>query len=181
MPFLDLPVGLPGIIGLLTAYPATRKPLNDLANALLVGPSSLSRAERELIATYVSSRNECTFCTNSHAEAARSLLGDAQGLVDEILQFGAQAQISPRMKSLLVIADKVRQDGKLVTAEDVLHARACGADDQAIHDTVLITGLFGMFNRYVDGLRTALPDDPDAYREIGDRIAQHGYGSRYRD
>ena len=76
MAHIDLPPGLPGIVGLLTAYPHSRKPLNALANAVLVGDASLTRAEREMIATYTSHGNECTFCWNSHAAAARHLLGD---------------------------------------------------------------------------------------------------------
>jgi hypothetical protein len=52
---------LPGIIGPLAAFPGSRKPLNDLANVVMTGPSSLSRAERELIASFVSSRNQCRF------------------------------------------------------------------------------------------------------------------------
>jgi hypothetical protein len=69
----------------------------------------------------------------------------------------------------------------LVTAEDVQRARDAGADDQALHDTVLITGMFGMFNRYVDGLATLLPADSAVYDEIGERIATKGYGSRRFD
>jgi len=68
---VELRAGLPGIIGLLTAYPHSRKPLNALANAVLVDDASLTRAERELIATSTSSGNECNFCMNSHAAATR--------------------------------------------------------------------------------------------------------------
>jgi hypothetical protein len=74
----------------------------------------------------------------------------------------------------------VRRDGRLVTTDDVLRARRAGADDRAIHDTVLITAMFCMFNRYVDGLATWTPQDPSVYEEIGARIAALGYGSRFR-
>lgn len=150
MAHITLPEGLPGIIGPLTAYPATRKPLNDLANALLVDESSLTKGERELIAAFVSSQNECRFCTKSHASAARHLLGEQSPLVDAVLQNIETAPLNEKMRALLDIAEKVRRDGRLVTSEDIQRARDAGADDQAIHDTVLITGLFGLFNRYVD-------------------------------
>jgi hypothetical protein len=74
----------------------------------------------------------------------------------------------------------VRRDGRTVTEADVSRARAAGADDRAIHDTVLIAAMFCMFNRYVDGLGTWAPRDPEAYAAVGARIATKGYGSRFR-
>jgi uncharacterized peroxidase-related enzyme len=182
MPHIQLPAGEPGIIGPLSAYPESRKPLNDLANVLMTGPSSLTRAERELIATRVSAGNECTFCTSAHRAAARHLLPDQPALVDRVLHRDTTtATIDEKLQALLLIADKVRRDGRLVTEEDVERARCAGADDKAIHDTVLIAAMFCMFNRYVDGLATWTPTDPAIYEEIGARIAAHGYGSRFHD
>jgi hypothetical protein len=79
------------------------------------------------------------------------------------------------MKALLAIADKVRRDGRLVQSADVERARAEGADDKAIHDTVLIAAAFCMFNRYVDGLGTSVPADPADYKASGVRLAEIGY------
>ena len=180
MAHIRLTAGEPGIIGLLVAYPETEKPLDDLANVLMTGPSSLSRAERELIAASVSSGNECTFCANSHAAVARHLFGDQANVVDDVLCGATTDKLGEKLTALLTIADKVRRDGRLVTNDDVERARRAGADDQAIHDTVLITAMFCMFNRYVDGLATWTPQDTRIYEEIGARIAAHGYGSRFR-
>jgi uncharacterized peroxidase-related enzyme len=158
------------------AYPETEKHLNGLAEALLRGPSSLTPAEREVIATYVSARNECYFCTNAHAATARHLLGpEAAGLVDLAQYDDPHAPISPRLKALLEIARKVQKGGRLVTEEDVAQARAAGADDKAIHDTVLVAAAFCMFNRYVDGLATWAPRDGAAYKQLGEKLATGGY------
>ena len=181
MPHISLPKGLPGIIGPLTAYPDSRKPLNDLADAVLAGPSSLSKAERELIASFVSSRNQCRFCASSHSAAARHLFGENSQIVEQALCDPDRAPISEKMRALLAIAEKARQDGRFVTSEDVQAARSAGADDRAIHDTVLITGMFCMFNRYVDGLATWTPRDAGLYDSIGKRIALHGYGRQCAD
>lgn len=181
MAHIDLPDGLPGIIGLLTAYPHSRKPLNALANAVLVGDASLTRGERELIAAYTSSGNECNFCMSSHAAAARHLLGDRGNVVDDVMRDATTAPISEKMRALLAIADKARRDGRLVTHQDIQRAKDAGADDRAIHDTVLITAMFCMFNRYVDGLGTPLPENSSMYDLVGSRIAQHGYGSQFSD
>jgi uncharacterized peroxidase-related enzyme len=180
MAHIALPEGAPGIVGPLLAYPDTESHLNGLAEALLRGPSSLSSAERELIAAYVSHGNECFFCMNSHAAASRAHYGEEQGIVDRVLQDGAAAPVSDKMKALLAIADKVRRDGRLVTESDVERARHTGADDRAIHDTVLIAAAFCMYNRYVDGLGTWAPQEAAAYQEIGQRLATQGYADSIR-
>ncbi|MGA2051532.1 MAG: carboxymuconolactone decarboxylase, partial [Terracidiphilus sp.] len=78
-------------------------------------------------------------------------------------------------KALLAIAGKVQQDGKLVTTADVEAARKYGATDLEIHDTVLIAAAFCMYNRYVDGLGTWQPSDPEMYAQMGRHLADEGY------
>ena len=88
-----------------------------------------------------------------------------------------RAAVSDKLKALLVIAGKTARGGTHVTADDITRARAHGATDTEIHDTVLIAAAFCMFNRYVDGLATWAPDDPDFYRQRASVIAEHGYTS----
>jgi len=175
MPHINLPAGFPGITGPLRAYPETARHLNGLAEALLRAPSSLTPAERELIAARVSAVNECHFCTQSHAAAARELYGNESAVVDLVLRDEASDTLSEKMLVLLTIAEKVSRDGRLVTSQDVEQARLAGADDRAIHDTVLIAAAFCMFNRYVDGLATFAPPEPDDYKDAGKRLATEGY------
>jgi uncharacterized peroxidase-related enzyme len=177
VPHISLPEGAPGIVGLLTAYPDAAQHLSALAQTVLRGPSTLTAAEREIIAAFVSSRNECEFCMNSHAGAARHLLPGSSELVDEILANPNSERVSRKLRALLAIADKTRNGGRLVTEEDIGKARAAGADDQAIHDTVLIAAMFCMYNRYVDGLATTTPHDSALYDEMGARLASQGYCS----
>lgn len=179
MPHIPLQEHLPGIRGLVAFRPETGRPLYDLAEALLVGESPLSRAEREAIAAFVSSRNACVFCTSSHAAAARHLYGDAAGTVDAVLADYRSAPISEKLKALLSIAGKVRDGGGcVVTDEDVAEARRHGATDRDLHDTVLIAAAFSMYNRYVDGLASFTPTDPAIYAEMGHRMAEQGYAGR---
>jgi len=175
MPHIKLPEGVPGILGPLTQYPDSAKHLSGLAQAVLRGPSSLTEAERELIATHVSAGNECQFCMNSHAAAARYLYGDQCSVVDQVIANPKSAAVNDKMKALLMIAGKVRRDGRSVAAEDVNAARAAGADDRAIHDAVLIAAMFCMYNRYVDGLATMTPQNPDDYVHMGAHLATRGY------
>lgn len=175
MAHISLPDGIPGIVGPLTQYPDTGKHLSGLAETLLRGPSSLTPAEREVIATYVSSQNNCTFCMSSHGDAARHLLGDNAEIVDQVKGDYTQAPISDKMKALLAIAGQVQQGGRRVTDAHIAQARAAGADDQTIHDTVLISAAFCMYNRYVDGLATLAPTDPADYDRMGAVLARNGY------
>jgi uncharacterized peroxidase-related enzyme len=175
MPHISLPEGLPGITSGFAFRPETAKPMRELAHVLLHGPNSLSPGERELIATYVSSRNDCYFCQTSHGAAAAAHLSKDWGLVDQVKQNFQAADVSDKLKALLTIAGKVQEGGKRVTAEDVAHARELGATDLEIHDTVLIAAAFSMYNRYVDGLATWQPEDPAMYAKMGEHLASHGY------
>jgi len=177
MAHINLPDGVPGIRGPMMFRPETAKPLNELADVLLCGPHSLSRGERELIATFVSSENDCKYCQTIHgAIAAHHLSGNAE-LVANVKRDFESAGVSDKMKALLAIAGNVRRGGKHVTAEDVERARRRGATDLEIHDTVLIAAVFCMCNRYVDGLATWAPEDPDFYRSRAAMLAEHGYAA----
>jgi uncharacterized peroxidase-related enzyme len=180
MAHIPLPDGLPGIRGPMAFRPETAKPLNELADVLLRGPGTLTPGERELIATFVSSQNDCRYCQTIHGAIAAHHLGGDEALVAHVKRDPDGAAVSAKLKALLVIAGKVQQGGKQVAAADVARARAAGATDLEIHDTVLIAAAFCMFNRYVDGLATWAPDDPDFYRRRAALVAEHGYAAATR-
>jgi uncharacterized peroxidase-related enzyme len=175
MPHIPLPERAPGILGLFAFRPETARPLNELAELLLRAPSTLSRGERELIAAYVSSRNQCVFCTSSHAAFARAQLADGARVVAEVTRDLETASVSAKLKALLRIAGQVQEGGKHVTSDALATARAAGASDREIHDTVLIAAAFCMYNRYVDGLGTVQPTDPETYDTIARDIVANGY------
>src|SRR5580700_6752356 len=175
MPHIPLPADLPGIRGAMAFRPETARPLNALVEILLQGPSTLTRGERELIATYVSSRNCTHYCHSIHGAIAAAHLDGNEALVKQVKTDFTQASISPKLKALLVIAGLVQKDGKLVTKAEVEAARREGATDLEIHDTVLIAAAFCMYNRYVDGLATWQPQDPAMYASMGEHLATHGY------
>ncbi len=174
MAHIALPEGLPGISGAFAFRLETAKPMRELAHVLLHEPNSLTPGERELIATYVSSQNDCYFCQTSHGAAAACHLG-GDDVVRKVKTDFENAAVSSKLKALLAIAGKVQRDGKLVTAGDVERARREGASDVEIHDTVLIAAAFCMYNRYVDGLDTWQPRDAGMYAQMGKHLAEHGY------
>jgi uncharacterized peroxidase-related enzyme len=178
MPHIPLPEGLPGITSGFAFRPETAKPMRELAEVLLRGPNSLTSGEREMIAAFVSSRNDCHFCQASHSAAAAHHLGGSYTAVDAVKRDYQLAPVSSKLKALLAVAAKVQQGGKQVTPADIERARAEGATDTEIHDTVLLAAAFCMFNRYVDGLATLTPVDPAAYDAMGRRMAEQGYVQR---
>ena len=175
MSYINLNNQLPGIIGLMTYRPETAKPLNELAETLLRGPSTLTSAEREMIASYVSYQNECHFCHSCHGAAAAHHLDGNLDLMDDIKAGFKKTELSKKMHALLNIAKKVQILGNRVTKEDVEAAKNEGATDLEIHDTVLIAAAFCMYNRYVDGLGTWAPENKEDYDETGRMLAHEGY------
>lgn len=79
------------------------------------------------------------------------------------------------MKALLDIARAAGRSGRLVTPALVEKARAEGATDRELHDTVLIAALFSLYNRYVDGLASVTPTDPAFYDRLGGILHDKGY------
>lgn len=176
MPHIELPEDIPGVRGLFQVRPEVIGPITALTNTLLHAPNSLTPGERELIAARVSAGNDCLFCRTSHAAIAACHLGD-EALVERVIADPEFSPITPKLKALLAIADRVREGGRSVRDEHVERARQTGATDLEIHDTVLIAAAFCMFNRYVDGLAATTPTDPDSYRERAQHVASHGYGA----
>ena len=174
MPHIKLPDGLPGIIGPMTAYPETAKPLNELAHRLLSEDTpTFTKAERETVASYVSFLNECQFCSESHAAVADAHWGE-RGRAKEIWQ--APESQPPRLAAYLKIARMAQTSGRAVSVDAIQGARELGATDKDLHDCVLIAAAFCLYNRYVDGLQTFAPPRGDqAYDQIGRMLAQNGY------
>lgn len=174
MPYIPLAGHLPGITGLLEFRKESGGPIRELTEVLMRGPSTLSRGDRELIASLVSSDNECRFCTAAHTATADLLTGDGS-LSEKVKQDIQSAPIDEKMKALLEIARLTRINGKSVTPEAIANAKRAGATDFEIHDTVLIAALFCLYNRYVDGMATALPEDDNYYQILAGRLVNHGY------
>ncbi|MCC7504344.1 MAG: peroxidase-related enzyme [Saprospiraceae bacterium] len=175
MPHIHLPENLPGIRGLMAFRPDTAQPLNELAEILLRGENTLTRGERELIATYVSHLNDCFFCQNAHGGIAQHYLQCDLNYLDAIKADPEAMPISEKLKALLAIAASVQRGGKYVTPAQIDRARNLGATDLEIHDAVMISAFFCFCNRYVDGLGTEAPADRQFYIDRGPMRAEEGY------
>ncbi len=103
MPHIAVKEGVPGILSLFDFRPETARPLCELAEVLLRGPSSLSRGEREVIGAYVSSLNECVFCTASHSAFAAAQIPGGADVVEAVKRAPSDAPVSTKLKALLAI------------------------------------------------------------------------------
>ncbi|MGR6975092.1 carboxymuconolactone decarboxylase family protein [Streptomyces cynarae] len=180
MPHIEITHDLPGISGLFAQRPDTAGVLSQLAETLLrSGDSPLSRGERELIAAYVSHLNRTPFCAGSHSAFAAAQLDGGAELVAAVLADPVTAPVSPLVRALLNVAAEVQAKAAPVCDEAIETARAQGATDTHIHDTVLIAAAFCMYNRYVNCLATDVPSDPSFYDVAADLIVNHGYGAAH--
>jgi uncharacterized peroxidase-related enzyme len=165
---------LPGITGLLNYRRDTALPIRQLTQILLRGASTLTEGERELIATVTSQGNQCKFCTAAHTAAADALLGEHE-TARMVKDDPEHAPVSTKMKYLLEIARRTQADARSVSVELVAKAKASGATDLEIHDTVLIAALFCLYNKYVDGLATLTPTEPAFYDRLANILKTSGY------
>jgi uncharacterized peroxidase-related enzyme len=173
---------VPGIVAAMSLAPGLAVHLRGLADQLLVRDfpgTTLTRAERELLATAVSAANDCFYCMDSHGAFASELLQRAgtpgiDVLVDGV-KSGRSDGLGAKMSALLVIARAVQRDPRALRREDVVLALDAGATDADTQLAVLIASAFCMYNRMVDGLRARTPPSPDAYRARAVEIAEHGY------
>jgi uncharacterized peroxidase-related enzyme len=179
--------GLPDVPGIGTAIRLTPElgiHLRGLADELLVNDfpgATISRGEREVLATAVSAGNDCFFCMDSHAAhatAVMELTGQTQQVpLLDVVKTGSSEGFDPKMQALLHIARTVRLNALDLTAADVEAAKAAGASDADVQLAVLISAGFSMYNRLVDGFRAQTPPSTDMYVERARDIAANGYSA----
>lgn len=161
--------------GLLAFRPAVAPAIKALTETLLRSEEGLNRGERELIGAFVSALNDCTICRYVHGAVAQCHLKVDADFIEQVNRDFFAAPVSEKMKALLAIAQSTQQGGSFVRDEQVRMAKAAGATDLEIHDTVLISALFCLFNRYLDGLGVLPDDTPETCQQRGRMIAEKGY------
>ena len=115
-------------------------------NDLMLGPSGLSKLEREMIAVVVSSANRCWYCQVAHGAAVRALSGDP-ALGEAMVMNWRAAPLEPRQLAMLGFAEKVTLASAQITEADREGLRAEGFSDRDIWDIAAVAGFFAMSNR----------------------------------
>ena len=156
-----------------SAYPEIAKPLHDLAEALMRGPSALGAGERELIGAYVSALNGCAFCRDAHLAAAERF-GIDPGLLGQLLAGIEEAGVGAHLKPVLGYVGKLNRAPAEVTRADAEAILAAGWPERTLVQAAGICALFNLMNRWVEGLGIA--GDPELARMAGRMIFEKGYG-----
>src|SRR6478609_296661 len=174
----------PGILAAIRLTPGLGVHLRGLADELLVNDhpgATISRSDREMLATAVSAANDCFYCMDSHGAFASAVLerdGNAELVpLVEGIKLGSSDGLDAKMQALLHIARTVRRDALALTADDVATAHAAGATDGDVQLAVLIAAAFSMYNRMVDGFRARTAPTTEAYRARASEIAENGYSA----
>ncbi len=156
-----------------TAYPEIAKPLHDLAEVLMRGPSALGAGERELIGAYVSALNGCAFCRDAHLAAAERF-GIDPAVLDQLLAGIEEANVAPGLKPLLRYLRKLNAAPAEIARADVDAVLAAGWDERTLIQATSVCGLFNLMNRIVEGL--GIEADPKVAAMAGRMLYETGYG-----
>ena len=171
-PIVDGLPDVPGILAAIMLTPGLGVHLRGLADEVLVKDfpgATISRVEREMLATAVSAANDCFYCMDSHGAFATALIERSDAterapIIDDIKR-GSFDGLDAKMQALLDISRTVRRDALQLTAADIAAAKAAGASDADVQLAVIIASAFSMYNRLVDGFRAKTPPSAEAYRE----------------
>jgi len=126
-------------------------------DALMEGPSGLSKAEREMIVVATSGANSCLYCVVAHGAILRIRAKDPL-LADQLAVDPAKADLTDRQRAMIDFALKMCREPWSVSANDHGELRAHGFSDDDIWDIGAITGLFALSNRMAH-LTSMRPND----------------------
>lgn len=131
--------------------PETMRKHLEFYLAIMFRPGGLRREQRELIATVVSSLNDCAYCTHHHAEALRFYWRDEERL-RKLIADHQQVELSPKDRAMVEYAAKLTQSPSSMTEQDVQALREAGFSDEEILQINLIASYFNFVNRVALGL-----------------------------
>jgi uncharacterized peroxidase-related enzyme len=115
-------------------------------NELMLGPSGLSKLEREMVAVVVSSANRCYYCLVAHGQAVRKLSGDAE-LGEMMVMNYRVAKLDQRQRAMLDFAWKLTATPHDVGKDDRAALRQVGLSNEDIFDLADTVAFFNLSNR----------------------------------
>jgi uncharacterized peroxidase-related enzyme len=126
------------------------KPFMAMYDELMLGPSELSKLEREMIAVVVSACNRCFYCLTAHGNAVRRLSKDPR--LGELMVMNYRvAELEPAQRAMLDFAVKLTERPHEMTESDRELLRRQGLSNRAIWDLCAVVGFFNMSNRVAGG------------------------------
>lgn len=159
-------------LSIMKMRPEFQIPIIEAHEVLMRGDSPLSEGERELIATYVSGLNECSYCYGVHSQATVNY-GFEETALRAMLDDLDTAAIDDRLKPLLAYAGKLTVRPACVTDADAQAVYDAGWNEAALHEAILVTCLFNFMNRLLEG--HGVHGHEAMYKERGAMLRQYGY------
>ena len=154
------------------AYPEIMFHMLDVEQALLRGESPFSEAQREMIVSYVSALNSCTYCYKSHLYVADELgIGEAttNAAIDDL----ATADLDENFRRVLAFVKKLTETPSRMTQADTDGLHDAGWNEVAVFQATAAAGYTNLVNRIADGVGLDTSDGP--LKEIAKHLALGGY------
>jgi AhpD family alkylhydroperoxidase len=148
------------------------KPMSEVTQEAMRGPSSWSVGDRELMAAFVAKTNQCEFCIKAHSAVA-DLAYRGEKNVAELLCDPANSGLVEPLRATLRMLGKLTKEN-LVDAEDMRAVLAAGASPQQIEDALAICFSFNVMGRLADSFDFYAPS-PDAFSAGAKYLLAHGY------
>ena len=137
---------LPNVLAAYAFDETKLRAFTDMYNDLMLGPSALSKLEREMIAVAVSNINSCYYCLTAHGAAVRGLSGKPE-LGEQMVMNYRIADITDKQRAMLDFAVKLTAHPSEIIEKDRQNLRDAGFSDRDIWDIASIAGFFNMTNR----------------------------------
>jgi uncharacterized peroxidase-related enzyme len=153
---------IPNVLRAYAFDPAKLRAFMAMYNDLMLAPSGLTKAEREMIAVAVSALNRCHYCLTAHGAALRALTGDP-ALAETIAQNWRAAALDARPRAMLAFAEKMTLESHRIEDADRAALRAAGFTDRDIWDIAAVTGFYNMSNRMASA--TGMVPNPEYHAQ----------------
>ena len=172
MSYLSHTKDFQGVADAFLRDPERYAPLLQFIEAVMVGQSALTKAEREMIAAHVSHLNGCGFCLGAHKWTLAAM--DISPLTIEAIEAGPEAEgIDERLRPILRFATKLTRTPDRIGQANIDDLRAAGWSDQSIEDAINVVALFNYVNRLVDAL--GIEGTEPYFKQVGAALAKQGY------
>jgi uncharacterized peroxidase-related enzyme len=141
---------VPGILQCFATHPPLLEHMMGLAETMLFSAGALGRANKEMLATFVSSQNHCDYCADSHGFFLRMNGGSSELLAAATTCDLQSESLTSAQRALLQFVQKITDDSSAISPQDVEHLRESGWTDLQIAEAIHLAALFACFNRVVN-------------------------------
>jgi len=180
MPFLPSLPETAHLSDLFSQFPRGVQPLMEYTDAVLRDAGELSIAERELIATYTSALNACTFCYGAHKIYAEAF-GISEAMIEGLVADLDTVAGIDKLKPILRYVQKLNTLPAKIVQADAQAVYDAGWSEHALYEATQVCALFNMMNRIIEGagVNFDYASNPEVHsmnRDAAD-VAGHTYGA----